>query len=74
MKRLARPEELEAVYLLGYDAWGEGAAEASYLAECRASPKYARGRWWVLVKDGAVVSALIVYRDAWGLPPSYSHV
>lgn len=67
--RPARPEERDAIYLLGYDAWGEGAAQAAYLAECRASPKYARGRWWVLEKGGAPASALIVYRDAWGLPP-----
>lgn len=66
--RPARPDELDAVYLLGYDAWGEGAAEAAYLSECRASPKYARGRWWVFEEGRAPVSALIVYRDAWGLP------
>lgn len=67
--RPARPEDMEAVYLLGYEPWGRGAAIDAYLADCRASEKYARGRWFVVELAGKVLSALVVYRDEWGLPP-----
>lgn len=66
--RPARPEELEAVFLLGYDAWGDGAPLGDYLAECRASAKYASGRWTVVAVQGAVAGAVIVYRAGFGLP------
>jgi GNAT superfamily N-acetyltransferase len=67
--RPARPEDLEAVYLLGYDPWGRGLSIAEYLADCRASVKYPQGRWLLLELDGRVLCAAIVYRDAFGLPP-----
>jgi predicted N-acetyltransferase YhbS len=67
--RPARPEDLEAVYLLGYDPWGRGLSIDAYLEECRASDKYPLGRWSVVEVEGRVVCALIVYRDAFGLPP-----
>jgi GNAT superfamily N-acetyltransferase len=60
--RTARIEEHEDLFRLGYDAWGDGAPMAEYLAGCRASPKYAQGRWLVLHEGGALLSALIVYR------------
>jgi GNAT superfamily N-acetyltransferase len=66
--RPARPEELEAVFLLGYDVWGEGAPLGDYLAECRASAKYAAGRWTVVAVEGAVAGAVLVYRGGFGLP------
>lgn len=66
--RPARPEELEAVFLLGYDVWGEGASLGDYLAQCRASAKYASGRWTVVAVGGAVAGAAIVYRGGFGLP------
>jgi len=68
--RPARPEDLEAVYLLGYDPWGKGLSIDAYLAECRASDKYPLGRWFLVELEGRVLSALIVYRGAFGLPPS----
>ena len=39
--RIAFGEEHEQIFRLGYDAWGEGAPMAQYLANCRGSPKYA---------------------------------
>lgn len=66
--RPARSPDLDAVFLLGYDAWGDGQGVDAYLAECRSSPKYALGRWYVLEKDGRVLSALIAYRNAFRLP------
>lgn len=66
--RPGRPEDLEAVFLMGYDPWGRGLSVDDYLAECRASDKYPRGRWWVVEVEGRVVCALIVYRGLFGLP------
>lgn len=66
--RPAVPADLDAAFLLGYDAWGGGQSEADYLAECRTSPKYALGRWYVLEREGRVLSALIAYRGAFYLP------
>ena len=37
--RIALSEEHERIFRLGYDAWGEGAPMAQYLASCLASPK-----------------------------------
>lgn len=55
---------------MGFDAWAEGKDFDAYLAECAASPKYARGRWLVLSEGAELVSSLIVYDlggDAAGL-------
>lgn len=68
--RSARPEDLEAVFLIGYDPWGRGSSIDAYLEECRVSEKYPLGLWSVLELEGRVLSALIVYRDAFGLPPA----
>lgn len=60
--RTASATELEAVYRMGYDAWGEGLALDAYLAACRASPKYAAGVWWVLAgEDGRLESSLLAH-------------
>lgn len=64
--RSAAMSEMEAVYLMGKDAWGEGCAEAEYLRLCRESRKCRRGRWHVLTTaDGGLLCAAIAYR----LPP-----
>lgn len=65
--RPAVPADLDAVYLLGYDAWSGGASREEYLAACRSSEKYARGSWRALEADGVPVSALIVYALADGV-------
>ncbi len=67
MHRVARADELDAVYLMGCDAWGDGASTDAYLEACRASPKYAAGTWFVLVRDGAPVASLLLHRDGFGL-------
>lgn len=53
---------MDAVHLLGFDAWSDGAGQDAYLAACRSSEKYARGSWRMLERDGGPASALIVYR------------
>ncbi len=60
--RTAAASDREAIYRLGYDAWGEGLELDGYLAACRASPKYAAGAWWVLAhEDGFIESALLAH-------------
>jgi predicted acetyltransferase len=60
--RPATEKDLEAVYLMGYDAWGDGKPVAEYLAACRASKKYRAGTWYVLEEASRLLSSLIVYR------------
>jgi len=63
---LASPSEYEAVYAMGYDVWGEGMEPEQFLEGCRVSPKYARGRWFVVREKGQVVSSLLVHNfDSW---------
>ena len=54
--------DMDSVYMMGFDIWGEGQPEGVYLAQCHASPKYRTGRWYVLEDDrGALVSSLVTY-------------
>jgi predicted N-acetyltransferase YhbS len=66
--READVADLPAVYMMGFDAWGEGRTRAAYLEACRRSGKYARGRWFVRDADGEAVSSLILYENAFDLP------
>ena len=61
---------MAAIYMMGYDAWGDGEAVASYLDRCRRSPKYQKGCWYVLDIDQQPVSSLLVhdFQDWGGLP------
>lgn len=53
---------MDSIYIMGFDVWGDGASELTYLEGCRASPKYARGTLHVLENgEGIAVSSLIVY-------------
>ena len=62
--RKADQSEFDQIYMMGFDVWAEG-SEAEYLVECRTSPKYARGIWYVLENEnGALTSSLIVYKLA----------
>lgn len=60
--RAAAVHELDLIYRMGYDAWGDGKSLDDYLAVCRASKKYAAGVWWVQTRgDGRPVSALLTH-------------
>lgn len=60
--RTAAASDLEAIYRMGYDAWGEGRGLDDYLAACRASRKYASGSWWVHAReDGRLESSLLAH-------------
>ena len=69
--RLAHPSEMDDIYMMGYDAWAEGESRADYLNTCSSSPKYARGRWYVLAdSEGRLAASLITYKlapDLFGL-------
>jgi hypothetical protein len=58
----ARPENMERVYMMGFDAWGDADRESEYLAACRNSEKYQRGTWYLATDSlGEAVSSLICY-------------
>jgi predicted N-acetyltransferase YhbS len=60
--RKALTSELDLIYAMGFDAWGENQSTEDYLTLCRASPKYKAGQWFVLESaSGELHSSLIVY-------------
>ncbi len=60
--REPNPSELDDVYRMGFDVWGDGQSIGDYLKGCRASPKYKKGAWFVLVdQEGTLYSSLIAY-------------
>ena len=61
--RTASDSELELVYRMGFDVWGEGLGLDDYLAGCRASPKYAAGVWRVLAGDDGCGFSRDGFRD-----------
>ena len=65
--RKASHHELDAIYWMGFDAWGADLAPTEYLASCQRSKKYQSGVWYLLLVDKRPVSSLIVYRDQFGL-------
>lgn len=46
--RPAKPEEMDAIFIMGFDEWGEGSTTEQYLEEYLSSEKYKRGTWNVL--------------------------
>ena len=58
---------MDAVYMMGFDAWSDGSDQAEYLKDCRKSAKYRSGQWLVLCADDLVVSSLLVHTfPPWG--------
>ncbi len=68
--RKAKKEDLDDIYMMGFDAWSNGASKSEYLKECRESKKYEKGTWYVLDHNDQVVSSLIVYKNEFNLPES----
>lgn len=62
------PQEMDSLYAMGYDVWGQGDDLPTHLHDCRTSPKYQAGEWYVLVDDQQPLSSLIVYRHGYHLP------
>jgi len=69
--RPAVTKDMDAIYLMGIDVWGEGQTEEEYLADCRNSIKYKLGEWHCLTEDGVIVSSLITYQNQFGLADRY---
>lgn len=59
--RKATPEELDQIYMMGFDVWADGNSKSDYLNACRTSPKYLKGSWFVLTNESQLLSSLIVY-------------
>lgn len=72
--RPASHEDLRNVFVMGYDAWGGDREVDTYIERCFRSPKYKLGSWYVMEKDGALVSSLIVYRHAFHLSPGMAGI
>lgn len=72
--RQANHEDLEEIYLMGRDAWSEGASIESYLDGCRNSVKYRQGKWYVLSINGKLVASLITYQYCFDLPDGFHGV
>jgi N-acetylglutamate synthase-like GNAT family acetyltransferase len=54
---------MDAVYLMGRDAWGKDQSREAYLAECRSSSKYKTGEWSLAEgEDARPLCSLIAYR------------
>jgi predicted N-acetyltransferase YhbS len=66
--RRAGIADLNTIYMMGFDAWGEGRTQAAYLELCRGSAKYAKGQWFVRDAEQQSVSSLILYADEFDLP------
>jgi len=69
MIRTPEAREMDAVFMMGFDAWGDRKSRKRYLDGCRNSPHYRQGDWYVLASGADAVSSLITYRDLFRLPP-----
>lgn len=61
--REATSEDMELVYMMGFDVWGENIPIKEYITMCSGSSKYKRGNWYVLEETDTkeLLSSLIVY-------------
>lgn len=66
--RKATSDDLDDIYMMGFDAWGEGLDQEEYLRSCRRSPKYKQGNWYVGCAKDHLIASLIVYEDIFHLP------
>ena len=66
--RKAREEDLNAIYMMGFDAWGDEYTGPDYLKACGESAKYIKGIWYVLEQNYLPISSLIVYVKQFSLP------
>ncbi|MCK1992220.1 N-acetyltransferase [Peribacillus muralis] len=61
--REAAGKDMEAIYMMGYDVWGDNMPANEYISMCQNSGKYKQGQWHVLEETDTkkLVSSLIVY-------------
>ena len=58
----ATSSDLNDIYAMGYDIWGEGVPYFDYIEECKGSVKYQSGTWYVLKVKNENVSSCIIYQ------------
>ena len=46
--REATDKDMEVVYMMGYDVWGDKMLSQEYVTMCQGSSKYKKGKWYVL--------------------------
>ncbi|MBY7142963.1 GNAT family N-acetyltransferase [Virgibacillus sp. NKC19-3] len=65
MKRIRKAvdADMDAIYAMGYDVWGDDLPMEKYINSCRSSTKYKKGTWYVYedTQTGSKLSSLIVY-------------
>lgn len=61
--RKARVDEVDTIFLMGYDTWNVGETPDDYIISCHASPEYEEGVWYVLedTTTNELLSSLILY-------------
>lgn len=61
--RKGSPEELNTIFLMGYDVWHEGQSVEAYIQSCYTSTEYEDGEWYVLENPTTkeLLSSLILY-------------
>ncbi|MFD6211426.1 GNAT family N-acetyltransferase, partial [Peribacillus sp. NPDC060253] len=61
--REATDKDMEVVYMMGYDVWGDNMLSQEYVTMCQGSSKYKKGKWYVLEETDTkeLLSSLIVY-------------
>lgn len=59
--RTATLNDMNSVYSMGFDAWGDGLELSTYLLSCNRSEKYKKGTWYILEQDGYLLSSVICY-------------
>ena len=60
--RLATAQDMNEIYMMGFDVWADDESAVEYLKGCCSSEKYKRGNWYVLnAPSGERLSSLITY-------------
>lgn len=61
--REATIKDMDVVYMMGFDVWGDKMPTQDYLTMCQGSSKYKKGKWFVLEDTDTkeLLSSLIVY-------------
>ena len=65
--RKAKQSEMNSIYMMGFDAWADGNSKEVYLNQCKDTPKYKQGNWYVLENNETILSSLIIYEKGFNL-------
>lgn len=47
-------DEMDEVYFMGMDVWGQEYSLDEYMSECRGAHKYPNGTWYILEKKSEI--------------------